>query len=41
LAGQAEHLVTVDRDPLALESLGNLRVITPEQLGATLRDTST
>jgi putative PIN family toxin of toxin-antitoxin system len=40
LAGEVEYLVTVDQDLLALESLGNLRVVTPEQLGDVLKDTN-
>lgn len=38
LAGGADYLVTVDQDLLVLNSLGNLRIVTPEQLGATLQE---
>jgi putative PIN family toxin of toxin-antitoxin system len=40
LAGEAEYVITADRDLLVLESLGSLLVITPEQFIAMLKGTS-
>jgi putative PIN family toxin of toxin-antitoxin system len=40
LAGEAQYVITVDRDLLVLESLGSLLVITPEQFVAMLKGTS-
>lgn len=40
LAGEAQYVITVDRDLLVLESLGSLLVITPEQFIAMLKGTS-
>ncbi len=38
LAGEVAYLVTVDRDILILESLGGVRMVTPNELMRTLQD---